>query len=52
MPNTCHRAGLWTIDHTGFIYLVGRDGQYIGFFPPGTSADRLLEIIRPYLARH
>lgn len=40
------------IDHTGFIYLVGRDGQYMGFFPPGTSADRLLEIIRPYLARH
>ena len=40
------------IDHTGFIYLVGRDGQYIGFFPPGTSADRLLEIIRPYLLRH
>jgi hypothetical protein len=40
------------IGHTGFIYLVGRDGQYIGFFPPGTSADRLLEIIRPYLARH
>jgi cytochrome oxidase Cu insertion factor (SCO1/SenC/PrrC family) len=37
------------IDHTGFIYLVGRDGRYIGFFPPGTSADRLLEIIRPYL---
>jgi protein SCO1/2 len=40
------------IDHTGFIYLVGRDGQYMGFFPPGTSAERLLEIIRPYLARH
>ncbi len=40
------------IDHTGFIYLVDKDGQYMGFFPPGTSADRLLEIIRPYLARH
>jgi cytochrome oxidase Cu insertion factor (SCO1/SenC/PrrC family) len=40
------------IDHTGFIYLVDRDGQYIGFFPPGTSADRLLDIIRPHLARH
>jgi cytochrome oxidase Cu insertion factor (SCO1/SenC/PrrC family) len=40
------------IDHTGFIYLVGRDGQYVGFFPPGTSADRLLEIIRPYLVHH
>ena len=40
------------IDHTGFIYLVGRDGRYIGFFPPGTSADRLIEIIRPHLAHH
>jgi cytochrome oxidase Cu insertion factor (SCO1/SenC/PrrC family) len=45
-------GGVYLIDHTGFIYLVGQDGQYIGFFPPGTSADRLIEIIRPHLLQH
>jgi protein SCO1/2 len=38
------------IDHSGFIFLVGRDGKYLGFFPPGTPADRLIDAIRPYLA--
>jgi cytochrome oxidase Cu insertion factor (SCO1/SenC/PrrC family) len=37
------------IDHTGFTFLMGRDGHYLGFFPPGTSADRLIKIIRPHL---
>lgn len=45
-------GAVYLIDHTGFIYLVGRDGQYTGFFPPGTSADRMVEIIRPLLAQH
>jgi cytochrome oxidase Cu insertion factor (SCO1/SenC/PrrC family) len=40
----------YTVDHTAFIYLMDRDGQYLGFFPPGTSADRMVEIIRPRLA--
>jgi cytochrome oxidase Cu insertion factor (SCO1/SenC/PrrC family) len=39
----------YTVDHTSFIYLMDRNGQYLGFFPPGTSADRMLEIIRPRL---
>ena len=38
------------IDHTAYMYLMGRDGRYLGFFPPGTSADRMVEIIRPQLA--
>lgn len=38
------------IDHTGFTFLVGPDGKYVGFFPPGTSADRLVETLRPLLA--
>jgi len=42
-------GGAYMIDHTGFIYLMGRAGEYLGFFPPGTSADRLVEIIRPHL---
>ena len=38
------------IDHSGFVFLVGRDGKYLGFFPPGTPAERLIDGIRPYLA--
>ena len=39
----------YAIDHTGFIYLVGADGRYLGFFPPGTPPERLVAIIRPHL---
>ena len=38
------------IDHSGFVFLVGRDGKYLGFFPPGTSADRMINGLRPQLA--
>jgi cytochrome oxidase Cu insertion factor (SCO1/SenC/PrrC family) len=44
------KADDYTVDHTAFIYLIDRDGNYLGFFPPGTSADRMVEIIRPRLA--
>jgi protein SCO1/2 len=44
-------GGVYLIDHTGFIYLMGRSGEYLGFFPPGTSADRMVEIIRQHLDR-
>jgi cytochrome oxidase Cu insertion factor (SCO1/SenC/PrrC family) len=40
----------YTIDHSAFIYLMGFDGEYLGFFPPGTSAERLAEIIGSRLA--
>lgn len=42
------RSG-YSVDHTAFIYLMNGNGQYLGFFPPGTSAERMLEIIRPQL---
>lgn len=43
------RGEPYAIDHTGFIYLVDRNGKYLGFFPPGTRADRMVEIIRQHL---
>ena len=43
-------AGDYTVDHTAFIYLLDRDGNYLGFFPPGTTAERMVEVIRPRLA--
>jgi protein SCO1/2 len=43
-------GGVYLIDHTGLIYLMGRSGVYLGFFPPGTSADRMVEIICQHLS--
>jgi len=42
--------GYYTVDHSAFIYLMDRDGKYLGFFPPGTSAEKMVEMIRPHLA--
>jgi protein SCO1/2 len=46
---TGDRPGDYTIDHTSYIYLMDRDGSYLGFFPPGTSAERMVQTIRPRL---
>jgi cytochrome oxidase Cu insertion factor (SCO1/SenC/PrrC family) len=35
----------YTINHSAFFYLIGANGEYLGFFPPGTSAERLAEAI-------
>jgi cytochrome oxidase Cu insertion factor (SCO1/SenC/PrrC family) len=45
-------GAVYLIDHTGFIYLMGRSGAYLGFFPPGTTADRIVEIITQHLGQH
>jgi cytochrome oxidase Cu insertion factor (SCO1/SenC/PrrC family) len=44
------RGGDYSIDHTGVIYLMGRNGEYLGFMPPQTNPDRLTEVLRKYLA--
>ena len=36
----------YTVDHTAFMYLMGADGKYLGFFPPGTTPERIVEAIR------
>lgn len=40
----------YAIDHSAFIYLVDAQGQYLGFFPPGTSPERIAAIIQPHLS--
>lgn len=40
----------YTVDHSSFIYLMDRDGKYLGFFPPGTPAERIAEVMRLRLA--
>jgi cytochrome oxidase Cu insertion factor (SCO1/SenC/PrrC family) len=40
----------YTVDHSAFIYLMDRDGEYLGFFPPGTPADILVGTLKPLVA--
>ena len=40
----------YTVDHSAFIYLMGRHGEYLGFFPPGTPADILVGTLKPLVA--
>jgi cytochrome oxidase Cu insertion factor (SCO1/SenC/PrrC family) len=39
-----------SVDHSSVVYLVDTDGRYIGFFPPGTPANHMVEVLRPRLA--
>jgi protein SCO1/2 len=43
------RMSAYMLDHSAFIYLVDADSRYLGFLPPGTSPDRLVEVIRSHL---
>jgi cytochrome oxidase Cu insertion factor (SCO1/SenC/PrrC family) len=40
----------YTVDHSAFIYVVGARGEYLGFFPPGTTPERIAEGLRPKLS--
>jgi cytochrome oxidase Cu insertion factor (SCO1/SenC/PrrC family) len=42
-------ADNYSVDHTGFIYVVGPDGRYRGFLPPQLGPDQIVEAIRPLL---
>jgi protein SCO1/2 len=45
------RDGDYAIDHTGVIYLMGRNGEYLGFMPPQTGPEKLTEILRTQLSK-
>jgi cytochrome oxidase Cu insertion factor (SCO1/SenC/PrrC family) len=45
------RNGDYSIDHTGVIYLMGREGEYLGFMPPQTNPEKLTEVLRKNLAK-
>lgn len=36
----------YAIDHTSFTYVLDTDGNFAGFFPPGTSGSRMAERVR------
>jgi protein SCO1 len=39
----------YSIDHSGLVYLMGKDGEYITHFPYGTPAAKMTETLRRYL---
>jgi protein SCO1 len=41
--------GSYTMDHSSAIYLMGRDGHYIGHFKPGLTAQDLAQGMEKYL---
>jgi protein SCO1 len=43
-------SSTYFIDHMAFIFLLDRNGKYIGSFPPGTSAERMAAMVRGRLA--
>ena len=49
VKNSASTPGDYSVDHTGFIYLVGKDGRYLGFLPPGSTPDAIADAIRARL---
>ena len=47
--NAAAASGEYSVDHTGFIYLISKDGRYLGFLPPGVSPDEIADAIRARL---
>jgi len=45
------QRGDYALDHTGFVYLVGKDGRYLGFLPPGSSPEEIAEAVRLHLGQ-
>ena len=39
----------YSVDHSGFIYLMGRDGKFITHFMHDTPSDRVADTIRRHL---
>src|SRR5262249_16652633 len=37
------------VDHSSLVYLVDASGKYVGYFPPGTPANRMVEVLRQQL---
>jgi cytochrome oxidase Cu insertion factor (SCO1/SenC/PrrC family) len=39
----------YSIDHTSFTYVLDAEGNFAGFFPPGTTGTRIAERLRAML---
>lgn len=39
----------YLVDHSSYIFLMGRDGRYLTHFGPAVTADQMAAAIKPYL---
>jgi protein SCO1/2 len=39
----------YSVDHSTFLYLMDKNGEYVTHFNFGTSPDKMAEILRSYL---
>ncbi|MGZ5100583.1 MAG: SCO family protein [Usitatibacter sp.] len=44
-------SGTYFIDHMAFTFLLDRAGDYVAFFPPGTSSERMGAMVDSFVAR-
>jgi protein SCO1/2 len=42
-------GGDYLMDHSSFVFLMGRDGKYLTHFGPGTTPEQMAAVIRPRL---
>jgi protein SCO1/2 len=40
----------YTIEHTAYTFLLGRDGAFVTLFPPGTPSERMVSMLREQLS--
>jgi cytochrome oxidase Cu insertion factor (SCO1/SenC/PrrC family) len=43
-------SATYVIDHTAFTYVIDPRGEYAGFFPPGTTSGRMVEVVRDLIS--
>ncbi len=39
----------YLMDHTAFVYLMGRDGKFLSMFAYGTAPEKMAEVIRGFI---
>ncbi|MGZ5124009.1 MAG: SCO family protein [Burkholderiales bacterium] len=44
-------SSTYVIDHMAFIFVLDREGKYVAFFPPGTSAQRMKPVVLEMLEK-
>lgn len=45
-------GGDYLMDHSGFVYLMGRDGRYLTHFNPQTTADQMADQLAAAIAKN
>jgi cytochrome oxidase Cu insertion factor (SCO1/SenC/PrrC family) len=40
----------YAVDHSAFLYVMDREGRFVGFLPPGSASERIIEAVTPLLS--